>query len=181
MGGAWRDDHPDNIQATHWWCNEEKGSTRMECGAAGQSSPLLHLTAANETRHNPKTNYVKRSGAPRPNAEESAIEQRSSGVIPFDQTCAMRHHCFQFSELRQEGPYIMDGRSDSAWTGLKNRIESRGKRLKLIEGSKFGRSTLSKAVAEAIQGTLLGETEHDLKTHHLRLFHLLLPVRPRII
>ncbi|HEX4785875.1 MAG TPA: hypothetical protein VH350_16155 [Candidatus Sulfotelmatobacter sp.] len=29
MGGAWRDDHPDNIQATHWRCNEEKGSTRM--------------------------------------------------------------------------------------------------------------------------------------------------------
>jgi len=30
MGGAWRDDHPDNIEATHWWCNEEKGSTRMD-------------------------------------------------------------------------------------------------------------------------------------------------------
>ncbi len=30
MGGAWRDDHPDNIQATHWWCNGEKGSTRIE-------------------------------------------------------------------------------------------------------------------------------------------------------
>lgn len=30
LGGAWRDDHPDNIQATHWWCDEEKGSTRME-------------------------------------------------------------------------------------------------------------------------------------------------------
>jgi len=29
MGGAWRDDHPDNIQAVHWWCNDEKGSTRM--------------------------------------------------------------------------------------------------------------------------------------------------------
>jgi hypothetical protein len=29
-GGAWRDDHPDNIQGTHWWCNEEKGSTRMD-------------------------------------------------------------------------------------------------------------------------------------------------------
>jgi len=28
MGGAWRDDHPDNIRATHWWCNSEKGSTR---------------------------------------------------------------------------------------------------------------------------------------------------------
>ena len=30
MGGAWRDDHPDNIQATHWWCNEEKGSSGMD-------------------------------------------------------------------------------------------------------------------------------------------------------
>lgn len=30
MGGAWRDDHPDNVQAAHSWCNEEKGSTRMD-------------------------------------------------------------------------------------------------------------------------------------------------------
>jgi hypothetical protein len=30
MGGAWRDDHPENIQAVHWWCNDEKGSTRMD-------------------------------------------------------------------------------------------------------------------------------------------------------
>ena len=29
MGGAWRDDHPDNIQAAHWWCNEEKGSAHL--------------------------------------------------------------------------------------------------------------------------------------------------------
>jgi hypothetical protein len=28
MGGAWRDDHPSNIQAVHYWCNSEKGSTR---------------------------------------------------------------------------------------------------------------------------------------------------------
>ena len=28
MGGAWPDDHPDNIQAVHWWCNGEKGSSR---------------------------------------------------------------------------------------------------------------------------------------------------------
>jgi hypothetical protein len=28
MGGAWRDDHPENIQAVHWWCNREKGSSR---------------------------------------------------------------------------------------------------------------------------------------------------------
>ena len=30
MGGAFRDDHPSNIQATHYWCNGEKGSTRMD-------------------------------------------------------------------------------------------------------------------------------------------------------
>jgi hypothetical protein len=30
MGGARRDDHPDNIQATHWWCNGGKGSSRMD-------------------------------------------------------------------------------------------------------------------------------------------------------
>jgi hypothetical protein len=28
MSGAWRDDHPDNIQAAHWWCSSKKGSTR---------------------------------------------------------------------------------------------------------------------------------------------------------
>lgn len=30
MGGAWRDDHPSNIQAVHDWCNSEKGSIRMD-------------------------------------------------------------------------------------------------------------------------------------------------------
>ena len=28
MGGVRRDDHPENIQAAHFWCNGEKGSTR---------------------------------------------------------------------------------------------------------------------------------------------------------
>jgi hypothetical protein len=28
MGGAWRDDHPENIQTVHWWCKREKGSSR---------------------------------------------------------------------------------------------------------------------------------------------------------
>jgi hypothetical protein len=28
MGGARRDDHPENIQAVHFWCNREKGSMR---------------------------------------------------------------------------------------------------------------------------------------------------------
>jgi len=30
MGGAFRDDHPSNIQAAHYWCNGEKGSIRMD-------------------------------------------------------------------------------------------------------------------------------------------------------
>ena len=29
IGGAWRDDHPDNIQAVHWWCNGDKGSSSV--------------------------------------------------------------------------------------------------------------------------------------------------------
>jgi hypothetical protein len=28
MGGAWRDDHPDDVQTAHWWCNSEKGSSK---------------------------------------------------------------------------------------------------------------------------------------------------------
>ena len=30
MRGGRRDDHPDNIQAVHWWCNSKKGSSRPE-------------------------------------------------------------------------------------------------------------------------------------------------------
>jgi hypothetical protein len=30
MGGALRDDHSSNVQAAHYWCNGEKGSTRMD-------------------------------------------------------------------------------------------------------------------------------------------------------
>lgn len=30
MGGAWRDDHPDNIQAVHWWCNGERDRAEVD-------------------------------------------------------------------------------------------------------------------------------------------------------
>jgi hypothetical protein len=76
--------------------------------------------------------------------------------------------------------YIMDGKSDKAWTGLEKRIESRRKPLKLTKSCSFSKSALSEAVRNGMQGTHLGETEHDLKTYHLRLFHLLLPVRPAV-
>ncbi|HEY4934731.1 MAG TPA: hypothetical protein VII23_24450 [Terriglobales bacterium] len=73
--------------------------------------------------------------------------------------------------------YVMDGRSDKAWSGLQKRVKSRRERLKLIENCELTESILSKAIGNALEGTRLGETEHDLKTHRLRLFHLLLPVR----
>jgi hypothetical protein len=77
--------------------------------------------------------------------------------------------------------YIMDGNSDKAWSGLEKRVEVRRKSLKLVKGSKFAKSILSKATENGIKGTHLGETEHDLKTYHLRVFHLLLPVRSRAV
>lgn len=72
--------------------------------------------------------------------------------------------------------YVMDGKADAAWSGLKQRIELQRTPLKLIDSSKLVQSTLSKAITNAMANTHLGETEHDLDTHHLRLFHLLLPV-----
>jgi hypothetical protein len=73
--------------------------------------------------------------------------------------------------------YVMDGQTDKAWGGLAQCIETRRGDLKLIESCKLERSDLSNAIANGMDGTHLGETEHDLETHHLRIFHLLLPVR----
>ncbi len=77
--------------------------------------------------------------------------------------------------------YVMDGKCDTAWNGLGQRIEVQRMPLKLLPTSKLLKSKLSKAVASGAGATHLGETEHDLKTHHLRLFHLLLPVQPSVI
>ena len=72
--------------------------------------------------------------------------------------------------------YVMDAKCDTAWNGLEKRIDDRRASLKLIRGSNLTKSFLSNAVANAVADTHLGETEHDLQTHRLRLFHLLLPV-----
>jgi hypothetical protein len=76
--------------------------------------------------------------------------------------------------------YVMDGKSDKAWVGLAKCVEGRCKTLKLVKSSKFVKSILSKSIAKAMKGTYLAETEHNLGSHHLRVFHLLLPVRPAI-
>lgn len=72
--------------------------------------------------------------------------------------------------------YVMDGKADAAWIGLKKRINVQRIPLKLVERSGLEPSALAKAIAKGIDGTHLGETMHDLETHGLRLFHLLLPV-----
>jgi hypothetical protein len=73
--------------------------------------------------------------------------------------------------------YVMDGKTAQAWIGLEKRIAVQRSSLKLIEGSGLKKSSLAKAIEKGLNGTHLGETEHDLETHRLRLFHLLLPVR----
>lgn len=86
----------------------------------------------------------------------------------------------QYSKMLPAGGmlgYVMDGKSDEAWSGLGRQIESQRALLKLSTGGAFARSTLSKILGQALNGPHLGETDHDLKTHHLRLFHLLLQVR----
>lgn len=73
--------------------------------------------------------------------------------------------------------YVMDSKSDEAWVGLGKIIESRRTPLKLIGSCKLEMSALSRVVAKGITGTHLGETEHDLNSYRLRLFHLVLPVK----
>ncbi len=71
--------------------------------------------------------------------------------------------------------YVMDGDTKKAWAGLESHIQNRRDTLKLCMSSKFEKSSLSQIESKGMQGTLLGETAHQL-AHNLRLFHLLLPV-----
>jgi hypothetical protein len=72
--------------------------------------------------------------------------------------------------------FVMDSRSSRAWTGLEKRIEARRIPLRLASGSRLIRSRLSTRVSSTLKDIYLGETDHDLGGHNLRLFHLLLPV-----
>lgn len=74
--------------------------------------------------------------------------------------------------------YIMDGRSDRAWSGLGSSIDAQRKSLKLAGGSSLTGSVLVNAITNEVDGVHLGETDHSLGSHRLRLFHLLLPVCP---
>lgn len=72
--------------------------------------------------------------------------------------------------------YVMDGETSTAWNGLATRIEARKDELCLVKNSKLSDSVLAHVTSKGMAGTKIGETLHDLKTHSLRLLHLLLPV-----
>lgn len=86
----------------------------------------------------------------------------------------------QYSKMLPAGGmlgYVMDGKSNEAWNGIGKQIESQRSALKLSTTCTFAASKLSKSALErALKGSHLGETDHDLGSHQLRLFHLLLPV-----
>ena len=75
--------------------------------------------------------------------------------------------------------YVMDGNIEKAWTGIAARIHARRDELCLPVKSAFVESSLKHHVACGVTGTRLGETQHDLTSHVLRMLHLLLPVAQR--
>lgn len=76
--------------------------------------------------------------------------------------------------------YIMDGDTEKAWAGLATRIEAKRDELCLLAASQFIESSLKHHIESGWSDTRLGETQHTLVSHILRLFHLLLPVRRRL-
>ena len=73
--------------------------------------------------------------------------------------------------------YVMDGESPKAFQGLEKRIGANRQSLRLAANSKFILSALGHTIMNAMEGTLLAETDHDLGTHRLRVLHMILPVR----
>jgi len=75
--------------------------------------------------------------------------------------------------------YVMDGNVEKAWTGVAARIHAKRDELCLPEKSEFIESSLKHHVGCGVPGTLLGETQHTLSSHILRMLHMLLPVAQR--
>ena len=70
--------------------------------------------------------------------------------------------------------YVMDGDTGKAWFGIAKRIATKSDDLQLT--AELAESGLAHHVRNGHPDTRLGETLHKLKTHCLRIFHLLLPV-----
>jgi hypothetical protein len=73
--------------------------------------------------------------------------------------------------------YVMDGNTEKAWNGLVRSIDSKRQGLRLPASSQLVESQFKQQMKAVLVGICLGETQHALVPHALRLFHLLLPVR----
>ncbi len=71
--------------------------------------------------------------------------------------------------------YVMDSDTSRAWRGVGAKIQQRRVSLVVAKDSQLMASTIVDVMENAKPGTCIGETTHDLKSHSLRMFHLLLP------
>ena len=69
--------------------------------------------------------------------------------------------------------YVMDGRTDNAWSGLTARIAASRATLKMELSGRLAKSPASSAIS-ASPGAHLGETEHGLANRKFRILHLIL-------
>ena len=76
--------------------------------------------------------------------------------------------------------YVMDGNTQKACAGLAAHIQAKRDDLCLRVASQFVESSLKHHIESSVFDTRLGETQHDLSSHALRLFHLLLPVKRQL-
>lgn len=72
--------------------------------------------------------------------------------------------------------YVMDGNIEKAWNGLVASIDSSRTELRLPASSRLVKSPFKAQIRAGSLAICLGETEHALVSHALRVFHLLLPV-----
>jgi hypothetical protein len=73
--------------------------------------------------------------------------------------------------------YVMDGNTARAWSGIASRIEMKRGELRLLKASQLVESSLKHHIEFGLPETRLGETQHNLSSRTLRMFHLLLPVK----
>lgn len=71
--------------------------------------------------------------------------------------------------------YVMDGDTSRAWKGVATTIQENRIALKLRKNSRLVPTTIAESIATVKPGTRIGETAHELNSHDLRMFHLLLP------
>jgi hypothetical protein len=71
--------------------------------------------------------------------------------------------------------YVMDGDTTGAWNGVATHLQEKRAELRLSLNSQLIDSTIVELDNSAKSGTRVGETAHNMTSHELRMFHVLLP------